>query len=87
MKFKNALQGKAKGNLPVEALIQHLQHLARETVNISTSSYTASDVIVKQWGFDGESFEVQFSQPAIEFLQATDDPRGEIVAVLFNEIG
>jgi hypothetical protein len=56
-------------------------------VNISTSSYAASDVIVKQWGFDGESFDVQFSQPAIEFLQATDDPRGEIVAVLFNEIG
>ncbi|UST77242.1 hypothetical protein [Pseudomonas siliginis] len=87
MKFKKTLQGRTKGDMPVEALLQHLQHLSRETVNMNTSSYTASALIVEQWRFDGEFFDVQFSQPAIEFLQATDDPRGEIVAVLFNEIG
>lgn len=87
MEFRKTLRGKAKGSLPVDVLLKHVEHLSGETVNITTPHLTASSVIVERWQFDGVHFDIQFSEPAIDFLQATDDPRSEIVAVLFNEIG
>ncbi len=87
MKFQKTLHGKAKGSMPIEELFKHLQHLSRETVNVNASGYTAADFIVEQWNFDGEYFDVQFSQLAVDFLQTAADPRSELVAVLFNEIG
>lgn len=87
MRFQKSLQGKAKGSVSVDALLEHLHHLSGETVNINAPGLSVSGVIVEKWQFDGESFDVQFSEQAIDFLQAADDPRIEIVAVLFNEIG
>ena len=86
MKFQQALHGKAKGSLPLETLFTHLRLLSRETVNIDAPGRSGWAFIVDQWEFDGEYFDIQFSESAIDFLQITDDPRSEIVAVLFNEI-
>ena len=68
-------------------LLKHVGHLSVETVNINMPNHKVRGVIVERWQFDGENFCIQFSEPAIDFLQAAADPRSEIVAVLFNEIG
>jgi hypothetical protein len=93
MKFQQALHGKAKGSVPLETLFTHLRLLSpvscllsRETVNIDAPGRSGWALIVDQWEFDGEYFDIQFSESAIDFLQIADDPRSEIVAVLFNEI-
>lgn len=87
MKFQKTLHGKVTGSMPVEELFKHLQHLSREAVNVNASGCTAAVFIVEQWNFDGQYFDVQLSQLAVDFLQTVDDPRSELVAVLFNEIG
>ncbi|AVX93341.1 hypothetical protein [Pseudomonas psychrophila] len=87
MNIQKELHGKASGSVLVDGLIERLRHLSRETVNIDSPDFEASGPIVEQWDFDGEHFDVRFSQLAVDFFQTADDPRRELIAVLFNEIG
>lgn len=86
MGFQKTLRGEAIGSLEPEDLIKHLEHLSSEIVSIGIGNQLASSVIVKRWEFDGDSFDIEFSEQALYFLQTTDDPRCEIVALLFHQI-
>lgn len=87
MNFQKTLQGEAIGQQAPEELITHLEHLSSETVSINIGNQTASSVIVKRWKFDGDFFDIEFSEHALQFLQTTGDPRCEIVFQLFHQIG
>ncbi len=86
MTLQGTLQGNAKGSLPIDALIDHLNFLSSETVNINVPGCITSGVIVEKWQFDGEFFHIRFSGQANELLQAADGPHREFVTCLFNEI-
>lgn len=86
MCFQKTLRGQVIGSLEPEDLIKHIEHLSSELVNVGTGNQMASSVIVKRWEFDGDYFDIEFSEQALHFLQTTDDPRCEIVGLLFHQI-
>lgn len=87
MKIQKTLQGKPKGTRPLDDLLDYLQQLSSDTFSLRAGGYSASGVIVELWHFDGESFDVRFSDLAPDLLQAADDHHREMVAALFHEIG
>lgn len=86
MKFQKTLQGKPRGSTAPEVLMQNLNFLARESVNIAKSGLTVRETILQSWHFDGECFVIIFSEPALDLLQSTDDPRIEIVQIVFDQV-
>jgi len=86
MKFQKTLQGKPRGSTTPEVLMQHLNFLARESVNIAKGGLTVREIILQSWHFDGDYFDLIFSEPALEFLQSTDDSRIEIVQIVFDQV-
>lgn len=87
MKLQRTLQGKAKGSLSIDALIDHLNLLSSHTVEVNQPGGNVSGVIVEQWQFDGENFDIRFSELAGDLLRAAGYHQSEIVAVLLKEIG
>lgn len=87
MRLQRTLQGKARGSISLDALFDHLNHLSSQTVKANRPGCSSSGVIVEKWQFDGETFDIRFSELANDLLRAADDHHREIIAVLLKEIG
>lgn len=86
MKYPRTLRGTANGSVSTETLLQYAKYLASEIVTISNGNRTYTASIIENWRYLDGDFEFTFTEGALEFIQETDDPRGDIVKVLFAEV-
>jgi hypothetical protein len=81
------LRGKAKDETLTDVLVELLHCLATQVVTISASGQEVRLSIVEHWYLDDdEMLNVQFGELALDYLQAIEDPRSELVEKLFENI-
>lgn len=87
MKDTRILRGAPNRAVPIEFLQKSVEHLACEIVSVTRGEETLTQSIIKTWRFHDGVFEIVFSEQALEYLKAKDDPRIDIVDSLFAAIG
>lgn len=87
MKDARILRGAPNRAFPAEVLNKYIEHLGFDAVSVTVGETTLTQCIIKNWHVNDGVFEIVFSEPALEHLKATDDPRMDIVESLFAAIG
>lgn len=81
------LRGAPNRVVSVEVLQKYVEHLASEVVSVTRGEATHTQSIIMTWRVQEGVFEVVFSERALEYLKAIDDPRNDMVDTLFAAIG
>lgn len=69
-----------------DALVEMIQGLSRETIARADHGMSSGALIVKRWDLSDGCFEIEFSEEALDMIEATHDKRAEVIQALFDHI-